>query len=231
MEIKGWVRSSLVDFPGHIATVLFVGGCQWRCPICHNPDLVLHPAHLPTLAEEEVFAHLARRAGLIGGVVITGGEPTLQPDLLPFLRRLRRAGPSIKLDSNGYRPEVLAAILQEGLVDYVAMDVKAPPGRYPLLTGRAEVDLGRIERSLALLQQSGVAYELRTTVVPGLLAAEDVEAVARWVAGAPLYVLQQFRPQQTLDPLLAQTRPYPPEALREMAGRAAAWVGQATVRA
>ena len=231
MEIKGWVRSSLVDYPGHIATVLFVGGCEWRCPMCHNPDLVLRPGGLPTVAEDAVLAHLARRAGLIEGVVITGGEPALQPDLRRFLRRLRQAGTKIKLDSNGYHPQVIEALLQENLVDYVAMDVKAPPGKYPVLTGRPEVDPGRIERSLALLQRSGVAYELRTTVVPGLLAAEDVEAIARWIAGAPLYALQQFRPQNTLGPALAQVHPYRPETLREMAGQAAAWVGQVTVRA
>ncbi|HEC35543.1 MAG TPA: anaerobic ribonucleoside-triphosphate reductase activating protein, partial [Anaerolineae bacterium] len=169
VELKGWARTSLIDFQDHIATVLFTGGCNFRCPICHNCDLVLRPGELPDLSEAEVWAFLARRRGLVDGVVITGGEPTLQPDLIPFLRRLREQGLDIKLDTNGYRPDVLERLLSAGLVDYVAMDVKAPPEKYPLLAGRADVDVALVQRSIGLLRDSGVLYEFRTTVVPGLL--------------------------------------------------------------
>jgi pyruvate formate lyase activating enzyme len=185
---------------------------------------------MPTLPEEEIWAFLERRAGLVDGVVITGGEPTLQTDLPSFLRRVQERGLDAKLDTNGYRPDVLAALLDEGLVNYVAMDVKAPPEKYSLLAGRADLDVTRIERSIALLQDSGLVYEFRTTVVPGLLVEEDVGEIARWIAGAERYVLQQFRPQGTLDPDLETAHPYPRERLQEMAGRAERWVKQVMLR-
>lgn len=230
MELKGWVRTSLIDYPGRIATVLFTGGCDFRCPMCHNADLVLRPGEMATLPQEEVWNFLSRRVGLVEGVVITGGEPTLQAGLLPFLRRVREQGMDVKLDTNGYHPDLLASLLDEKLVDYVALDVKAPPGKYPLLAGRADLDLRRVERSIALLRGSGIPCEFRTTVVPEMLAEEDVEEIARWIAGAERYVLQQFRPLGTLDPSLETTAPYPVERLREMAERAGRWVNWATVR-
>jgi pyruvate formate lyase activating enzyme len=264
VQLKGWVRTSLIDYPDHIATVLFVGGCNFRCPPCHNSRLVLCPGEIPDISTDEVRAFLSRRAGLVDGVVITGGEPTLQSDLIPFLRQVREQGSAgqsssrlpalvseggiaksgctqvreqgsgigldVKLDTNGYRPDVLAALLNEGLVDYVAMDVKAPPHKYPLLAGRADLDLTRLEQSLSLLRDGKIPYEFRTTVVPGLLGEEDVEEIARWVAGAERYVLQQFRPLHTLDPALEALSPYPAERLQAMARRASRWVAQVTVR-
>ncbi|MBN1954631.1 MAG: anaerobic ribonucleoside-triphosphate reductase activating protein [Anaerolineae bacterium] len=230
MKIKGWVRTSLIDYPGHIATVLFTAGCNFLCPMCHNSELVLRPDQLPDLPQQELWSFLSRRAGLVDGVVITGGEPTLDPDLPSFLRQLRTAGFPVKLDTNGYRPQVLAVLLEEGLVDYVAMDVKAPPDKYPLLAGRENVDCTRLQRSIDLLQDSAISCEFRTTVIPGWLDEEDVEAIARWIAGARSYVLQQFRPQNTLDPALAALSPYPLERLEGMAARAAQWVEGVTVR-
>jgi pyruvate formate lyase activating enzyme len=230
VELKGWVRTSLIEYPGHIATVLFTGGCNFCCPMCHNADLVLRPEKVPALPEEEVWDFLSRRKGLVNGVVITGGEPTLQPDLPAFLRRLRGAGLDVKLDTNGYRPDVLAELLNERLVDYVAMDVKAPPEKYSSLAGLSNVDIACLERSIALLKESDLEHEFRTTVVPGLLDEGDVEAIARWIAGVERYVLQQFRPAGTLDPALEAVTPYPIERLREMAERAGQWVSQAVVR-
>ena len=230
MRLKGWVRTSLIDYPDHIATVLFTGGCNFRCPPCHNADLVLRPAEMPDLPLEEVWAFLSRRAGLVDGVVITGGEPTLQGGLIPFLRRVREHGLDVKLDTNGYRPDVLAALLDEGLVDYVAMDVKASLKKLSLLAGRMDLDVVRLERSIALLRDSGCSYEFRTTVVPGLLDEGDVEEIARWVAGAERYVLQQFRPLRTLDPALEMVTPYPLERLQVMAECAGRWVAHVAVR-
>lgn len=229
MELKGWVRTSLIDYPGHIACVLFSGGCNLRCPPCHNADLVLRPGELPSLPEEEVFSFLSRRAGRIDGVVLTGGEPTLQPDLLPFLRRLRALPLEIKLDTNGFRPDVLNDALEAGLVDYVAMDIKAPPEKYGLLAGRPGLDLAPLHASIALLRRSNLPHEFRTTVVPGLLTEEDIAAIARWIEGATRYVLQQFRPIGTLDPALSEATPYPAQRLREMARLAQRWA-QAEVR-
>lgn len=230
MNLKGWVRTSLIDFPDHIATVLFTGGCNFRCPMCQNGDLVLRSDKMPTLPEAEVWAFLERRQGLVNGVVITGGEPTLQRDLASFLHRLRERHLDVKLDTNGYCPDVLADLLGEGLVDYVALDVKAPPDKYPLLVGLSDVDVTRVERSIALLRESGVPHELRTTVVPGLLDEDDVEAIARWIAGAERYVLQQFRALHTLDPVLERMSPYPAARLQAMAERAGRWLPRVDVR-
>jgi pyruvate formate lyase activating enzyme len=230
VRLKGWVRTSLIDYPDHIATVLFTGGCNFRCPPCHNADLVLRPAEMPDLPLEEVWAFLSRRAGLVDGVVITGGEPTLQGGLIPFLRRVREHGLDVKLDTNGYRPDVLVALLDEGLVDYVALDVKAPPKKYPLLAGRMDLDVARLERSIALLRDSGFSYEFRTTVVPGLLDEGDVGEIARWIAGVERYVLQQFRSLCTLDPALETVTPYPLERLQVMAECASRWVAHVAVR-
>ena len=234
MHLKGWQRTSLIDFPGHIATVLFTSGCNFRCPMCHNADLVLHPEALPSIPAAQVMKHLEQRAGMITGVVITGGEPTLQPDLADFISQLKRNndGIAIKLDTNGYRPDVLAALLDEGLIDYVAMDVKAPPEKYAQLAGceRHRFDVTRIQRSISLILESGRPYELRTTVVPDLLTTSDIEAVARWIDGAETYILQQFRAQGILDPALAKTTPYTAAELEAMAERARRWIPTVKLR-
>jgi pyruvate formate lyase activating enzyme len=230
VEFKGWVRTSLIDYPDHIATVLFTGGCNFRCPMCHNADLVLRPGEMETLPQKEIWNFLQRREGLVDGVVITGGEPTLQPDLLPFLQQLKAVNLDVKLDTNGYRPDVLAALLADGLLDYVALDVKAPPDKYPLLTGLNDMDVTHVEQSIALLKESGVVHEFRTTVVPGLLDEDDIVSIARWIAGAQRYALQQFRPVNTLDPTLEKASPHPIETLQAMAQRASEWVPQVIVR-
>lgn len=230
MELKGWVRTSLIDYPDHIATVLFTGGCNFRCPMCHNATLVLRPTEIPALPEKAVWGFLAQREGMVDGTVITGGEPTLQPNLALFLRRLKDAGLDVKLDTNGYLPDVLETLLSDSLLDYVALDIKAPPEKYPLLTGLAELDVTRIERSVALLKESVIPYEFRTTVVPGLLDEDDIAEIAQWVAGADQYTLQQFQPVNTIDPALECASPYPAETLQAMAERASQWVSRVAVR-
>lgn len=234
MQLKGWQCTSLIDFPGHIATVLFTGGCNFRCPMCHNADLVLRPEALPSIPAAQVMAHLEQRAGMITGVVITGGEPTLQPDLGDFIAQLKHSndGLAIKLDTNGYRPDVLAALLDEGLVDYVAMDVKAPPEKYAQLAGREpnRFDVTRIERSINLIRENQRPYEFRTTVVPSLLTASDIEIIARWLDGAETYILQQFRAQGILNPTLAGITPYATAELAAMAERARRWLPTVKLR-
>jgi pyruvate formate lyase activating enzyme len=235
IEFKGWVRSSLIDYPGKIAAVFFTGGCNFRCPMCHNQDLVERSATLPSLDLAEVGAFLKRRAGKLTGVVITGGEPTLQPGLQPFLLRVREMGYAIKLDTNGYRPDVLHELLDAGLLDALAFDVKAPSAKYAALAGVTDVECAIITRSMALIAAAGVPCEYRTTVVPGWLDADDIEAIARWIdeegAGAPsTYILQQFRGAQTLSPALAGARPYPVVELEAMAARARQWVADVRLR-
>jgi len=229
MQIRGWMKTSLIDYPGKIATVLFTSSCNFRCPYCQNSELVLHPDGLPEIDPAEIFQLLTRRRGLVDGVAITGGEPTLQKGLDDFLRKARELGLAIKLDTNGYRPQVLRELLEQGLLDYVAMDVKAPLAKYSLAAG-VPVDGRRIEESVRLVLSSGMEHEFRTTVVPGIVAPEDVEEIARLIAGAGKYVLQQFRPQGTLDPHYREIAPYPAQMLLEMAQVAGRWIGEVEVR-
>jgi pyruvate formate lyase activating enzyme len=230
MQIRGWVKTSLIDYPEHIATVFFTPGCNFRCPMCHNADLVLRPHSLPSVPLDDVWAFLERRSGVLTGITLTGGEPTLQPDLAVFIEKARSLSYDVKLDTNGYRPDVLAALLDQGLLDYVAMDVKAPLERYGELAELPDLDTTRIERSLHLLRESGIGYELRTTVVPGLLDGDGIEAIARWIAGAERYVLQQFRGGETLEPALSETAPYPREWLERVADRVRAHVNDVSLR-
>ncbi|MGC9399829.1 MAG: anaerobic ribonucleoside-triphosphate reductase activating protein [Anaerolineae bacterium] len=230
MHVAGWVKTSLIDYPEHITTVLFTSGCNFRCPMCHNADLVLSPQSQPRIPLEEIWTFLERRRGILTGVTVTGGEPTLQPGLTAFVEHARALGYAIKVDTNGYRPEVLEKLLDRGIVDYVAMDIKGPPETYARLAGVADVEVTRIDRSLQVLRESDVAYELRTTVVPGLLDSGDIIAIARWIAGSEHYVLQQFRGRKTLDPTLNGAAPYPPDQLRQMAEAARAHVGRVSLR-
>jgi len=234
IAFKGWARTSLIDFPGHIATVLFTGSCNFRCPMCHNAELVLHPDERSDLADDAVRNFLEKRVGKVTGVVISGGEPTLQPDLQSFAMWVQDLGYAVKLDTNGYQPDALADLLDSDSIDFVAMDVKAPPAKYARLAGLNRVEIERIEKSLALLTASGTSVEYRTTVVPRLLDVDDIEALARWVSarcgdGVP-YVLQQFRGLNTLDPTLADAPPLDVSVLREMKERAGRWLTNVKLR-
>jgi pyruvate formate lyase activating enzyme len=229
MQIKGLIKTSIVDYPGKVAAVVFVGGCNFRCPYCHNADLVLRPESLPDIEVGEVLRLLAERKGFVDGIVITGGEPTLQIDLADFIRELKSLQLAVKLDTNGYRPHALERLLKAGLLDYVAMDVKASLRDYPSVTGR-KVDTTQIEASIQLLLSSETDSEFRTTVVPGLVTARDVQAIAELIAGARQYCLQQFRASLTLDPQLTRVVPYPITVLEEMADAAQRWVANVTVR-
>jgi pyruvate formate lyase activating enzyme len=229
MQIRGWVRTSLIDYPGKIATVLFTSGCNFRCPYCQNSELVLHPESLPEIDPVEIFQLLTRRRGLIDGVVITGGEPTLQKGLEHFLRKAKELDLATKLDTNGYRPQVLRELLERGLLDCVALDIKTSLAKYPLAVG-VPVDVRRIEESVKLILSSGIDYEFRTTVVPGIVVPEDVEEIAKLITGAGKYILQQFRPQGTLDPRFREIAPYPAQTLLEMAQAAGRWIDGVEVR-
>ena len=229
MQIKGLVKTSIVDYPGKVATVVFVGGCSFRCPYCYNADLVLRPESLPDIEVGEVLRLLVERQGFVDGVVITGGEPTLQSDLADFLREVKALGLAVKLDTNGYHPHSLQRLLQEGLLDYVAMDAKGPLEKYSSVAGR-QVEIKRIEDSIQLVLSSDIEHEFRTTVVPGMLAVKDVDAIAQSIAGARRYFLQQFRPSSTLAPQFAMMDPYPATVLEEMASIARKWVADVGIR-
>ena len=225
MRISGLQKLTLLDFPGHTACTVFTGGCNYRCPFCHNAELVLRPELQPEVPEWEFFALLEKRRGLLDGVAVTGGEPTLQPDLPEFLRKIRDLGYAVKLDTNGTRPELLKRLAEEDLVQYVAMDVKNAPARYAETAGTEEPLLGRVRESAAFLLGGRVPYEFRTTVLRELHRPEDLAEIGRWLRGAERYFLQSFvdsgdlireglHPctREELDLLLSAVRPFIPAA-------------------
>lgn len=193
MNIQGLQKLTLLDFPGHTACTVFTGGCNLRCPFCHNVALVLDPEGETPFSEKEILDFLSTRKGVLDGVAVTGGEPLLQPDLPDFLRKVRDAGFLVKLDTNGFFPDKLAALLAEGLVDYVAMDVKNSAAKYAATCGRDALDLAPVEKSMDLLLSGGVDFEFRTTVIREFHTVDDIAAVARRIAGAPRYYLQAFK--------------------------------------
>ena len=228
--IKGFLPSSLVEWEGLIASEVFLPGCNFRCPQCHNRALVLEPHSLPDVPLDDVLKHLREHRKWIDGVVVSGGEPTIHAGLPELLKILRGVGMRIKLDTNGSNPDVLQALLEQRLVDFVAMDVKAPlDARYSLVAG-VEVDSDAIRRSIELVMAASVQYEFRTTVCPEFLKEEDVLEIARQLKGARRVVLQAFRPVDCLDKTLESVLPYSEEALRRMAERARRFVPGCVVR-
>lgn len=203
MKLGGFQPFTLSDFPGRIAAIVFTQGCNFRCPFCHNGALINADASANAPTEDEVLAFLAGRRGKLEGVVVSGGEPTIQPDLPDFLRQVRALGYQIKLDTNGSRPEVIAALLEEGLVDYIAMDLKAPLESYHRLSG-VSVPKRLLEESIAVISWSGLDHEFRTTVVEPLLSSADIQAIQGIVPSGSRHRLQPFRPEHALDPSLRQ---------------------------
>jgi pyruvate formate lyase activating enzyme len=197
MRVKAVVRSSLIEYPGHIADVFFAGGCNFRCVYCYNRDLVLNHESLPDLPQDQLFAPTSERGRFVDGVVISGGEPTLQSGLVELLARAREHHLCVKLDTNGYRPDVLRQCLESRLVDYVAMDVKTNWQRYSELT-QVDVDVQRLQESVELILSSGIDHEFRTTVVPGLVGIDEVEEIAAAIRGARRYYLQAFQAVPTV---------------------------------
>ena len=197
MMLHGLQKMTLLDFPGRVACTVFLGGCDFRCPFCHNYELADGSAR-PVMDEAALMAFLEKRRGLLDGVAITGGEPCLRPDLPDLMRRIRGLGFAVKLDTNGTHPELLNAILREGLADYVAMDIKNSPEKYARTAGLAELDLTPIRRSVALLTAGNVDYEFRTTVVDELHDADDFEAIGAWIAGARRWFMQPFTDRDTV---------------------------------
>ena len=193
MQLHGLYKLTLLDFPEHLACTAFTGHCNLRCPFCHNAELVLRPELQPSISEDEFFSFLKTRQGILEGVCISGGEPTLQLDLLPFIRKIKQLGFQVKLDTNGTRPAVLEALFAEHLLDYIAMDIKNTKEKYALTTGLTTFDIAPIEKSIALIKKYAPDYEFRTTVVQGLHTKEDLLAIGAWLTGAKRYTLQTFQ--------------------------------------
>ncbi|MCI5649003.1 MAG: anaerobic ribonucleoside-triphosphate reductase activating protein [Fusicatenibacter sp.] len=204
MRIHGFQKLTLLDYPGKVACTVFVGGCNFRCPFCHNGNLVQHPDQEPVIPEEEIFSVLRKRKGILDGVCVTGGEPTLEEDLVPFLENVREMGFLIKLDTNGYRPEILKSLVKRGLLDYIAMDIKNSPARYIETAGVKKMDLLKINESVEFLMSGTVDYEFRTTVTRELHQKAEFEAIGKWLSGAKRYFLQNYREsEQVIHPVFS----------------------------
>lgn len=204
MLIGGYQRLTLIDYPGKIAATIFTSGCSFRCPFCHNPELVNiaglgHDAR----TEKEFFDFLKKRRGKLEGVCVTGGEPTIQPDILEFMRKLKRRGLFVKLDTNGSRPDVLLKALDSKLVDFVAMDIKHAPKKYSKAVGLVP-DIEKVKASVELIRHRAPDYEFRTTAVPGIHTEKDFLEIAKWIGGSKSYWLQKFRDLRLLDESLRQ---------------------------
>lgn len=191
MKICGLQKTTLLDFPGHVAATVFLGGCNFRCPFCHNSELLGGDAEA-LLSREELFTFLRKRKSILEGVCITGGEPTLAGDLEALIRDIRQMGYLVKLDTNGYRPDILKDLVQKKLLDYVAMDIKAGRGNYSRVAGLPELQIKRIEESAEFLKTGQLPYEFRTTVVKELHTREDFVDIGKWLSGASSYYLQNY---------------------------------------
>ena len=193
MKLAGLQKLTLLDFPGHVACTVFTAGCNLRCPFCHNSELVLPERKPELMDEEEFFSFLKKRQGVLEGVCVTGGEPLLQKDIASFLRRIKDLGFAVKLDTNGCFPAVLRSLVEDGLVDFVAMDIKNSPERYARTAGIPGLDLNPIRESVAYLMSGAVDHEFRTTVAAQFHDKRSFEDIARWIAGAKRYALQEFK--------------------------------------
>lgn len=225
MDIAGLQKNTLLDYPGKIACTVFLAGCNLRCPFCHNPSLVLPSrAEPPAMGEDALLAFLKKRRGLLEGVCITGGEPTLHRDLPQLIGKISALGYPVKLDTNGTNPKMLGQLLEAGLLSYVAMDIKNAPEAYAETCGGADV-LESVEESVKILRNAGIPYEFRTTVVKPLHSTETMKALGQWLSGEEKYFIQNFRDtgdlvgqglssfsEEELKQLLLAVLPYLPNA-------------------
>lgn len=193
MLILGLTKTTLLDYPGKVAATVFTGGCNFRCPFCHNGHLVLNVANEQKIYTEEVMEHLTKRRNVLEGVCITGGEPTIQSDLPEFIGMIKDLGYDIKLDTNGSNPKMLRELISDGLISYVAMDIKNSKEKYAFTTGCTETDLTRIEESIQILKEGTIPYEFRTTVVRQLHEPEDIVKISNWIGDETGWYIQSYK--------------------------------------
>lgn len=217
IEIGGLQKTTLIDYPGRLAATVFLMGCNFRCPFCYSAELVLPnkmKSH-PRFSQKEFFSFLKERKGLLEAVAICGGEPSLNKDLPVFIKKIKKMGYLVKLDTNGSNSEMLKKLIKGKLVDYIAMDIKAPRDKYEKIIGHS-VKIDDIEKSIGILKENKVDYEFRTTVVPSLHSKQDIINIARWIGPAKRYYLQNFMPKKTLDSRLEKEKPHSNEFFSEI---------------
>lgn len=217
MIISGFQRFSLIDYPGKICAIIFTQGCNFRCPYCHNPELVKPELFITKISEKEVFLFLEKRKGKLDAVEITGGEPTLQPNLFEFIKKIKDMGFLVKLDSNGANPQIIKKAIKNKLVDYIAMDIKTKlkEGEYNKAIG-VEVDINKIKQSISIIKESGINYEFRTTVVPTIIGEKELIEIAKELKGSKKYILQQFsNKREMINPHFQKIKPYSEKILKK----------------
>ncbi|OGZ35550.1 MAG: anaerobic ribonucleoside-triphosphate reductase activating protein [Candidatus Portnoybacteria bacterium RIFCSPHIGHO2_01_FULL_39_19] len=223
MHIGGLQKLTLVDYPGKVAATVFLIGCNFKCPFCQNPELVNleEIKKQPQISEKEFFEFLDSKKDLIDGICITGGEPTIHPDLIDFIQNIKEKGFLIKLDTNGSMPEVLSKLVNEHLLDFIAMDIKTSASKYEKIypvksrnAGAAKQLFNRVKKSVEIIKNSGIDYEFRTTTVPGLVKKEDIEEIGKWLKGVKKFALQQFQNKKVLDKKFEKIQPYSEEILK-----------------
>ena len=211
MKIGGIQKTSLLDYPDTISAIIWTIGCNFRCPFCYNKDLVF--GRVVTISEEEVLSFLEKRKVMLEGLVISGGEPLLQDDIVSFAEKVKKMGYLIKIDTNGMYPEMLKELIDRKLVDYIAMDVKAPKNKYDSLSG-VKVDIKKIEKSIEMIRSSLINYEFKTTFASNLLTREDIVEIAKWLKGSKRFYLQQFNNEANLiSSKLQNSKPYSKDEL------------------
>jgi pyruvate formate lyase activating enzyme len=215
MKIGGLQKVSLIDYPGLICGIVFLQGCNFKCSYCHNPELVDTKLFQPCIKENEVLDFLNTRKGKLDAVTITGGEPTIQDDLAPFIKQIKKMKFAIKLDTNGSQPQVVKTLLDEKLLDFIAMDIKAPLEKYKSVV-KVPVNADSIKESMRLILKSKIPYEFRTTVVESQLEEKDILQIAKMISGANSYVLQKFVPMKTLDKKFLKEKSYPDEKFQKI---------------
>src|SRR3989339_864583 len=212
LEIKGLQKTSLIDYSPYTSCVVFLAGCDFRCPFCQNPDLVLNPEKLDTIKKEDFFEFLKKRKKWLDGACITGGEPTLYKELPEFIKQIKDLGYKLKLDTNGNNPDMLKELVK--LADYVAMDIKSSLEKYDESAG-VKVDIEKIKKSVEIIKNSGIDWEFRMTVVPALHSQEDFEKIGKWLKGAKRFFLQQFSNKICLDKSFEKITPFSKEDMEE----------------
>ena len=192
MIVNGFLKTTLLDYPGHLASTVFLGKCNFRCPFCHNSMLVLEPQNAEQIDFETVLSHLNKRKNILEGVCITGGEPTLNPKLTDLIRAIKDVGLLVKLDTNGYRPDILEKLFNDNLIDHIAMYIKSSRNNYHIACGLNNIDIGIISKSINLIKEKSPSYEFRTTLVKGIHTDDDLLDIADWIGNVNLYFLQNY---------------------------------------
>lgn len=228
MQINGFNKVTLLDYPKHLAATIFLGGCNMRCSFCQNASLVIDPTSVPAISVDEILSYLDKRKGIIEGVCITGGEPTIYPELHDFIKLIKSKGVLVKLDTNGSNPSLLKSLAEERLIDYVAMDIKNSKEKYGLTIGIPDFSLDKIDESVHFLLSCSLEYEFRTTIVKELHTKEDMLSIGQWIKGAKAYYLQNYK--DSGDILCPGLSSHTKETLTEFAAVLEPYVNQVELR-